>query len=113
MLDVGAIAGITWTAEAPVPMIATRLPAQVLVVVPARGVHGDAGEVVDAGDVGRLGVREHAGRVDEEARGDSSPPAVGAGATGRASSSNVAPRRSSVRTGSCARRPYLSTQCSA
>ena len=69
----GAIVGITCTAEAPVPTIATRLPRRSTLVVPAGGVHHGAGEVVEPGDVGRLGLGEDAGRADDVARRDRRP----------------------------------------
>ena len=50
-------------------MIATRLPARSWLVVPARGVHGDTVEGVDAVDVGRLRHGEHAAGVDHESGG--------------------------------------------
>jgi hypothetical protein len=64
------IAGTYWIADAPVPIDATRLPGQVVVVVPAGGVHGLALKALDARDVRkpRLGQRSHA--ADQHARGE-------------------------------------------
>ena len=69
----GAIAGITWIAEAPVPITATRLPAQLDRVIPARRVERRSGERLDAGDVGQLRLAEDARRADHEAGGDAPP----------------------------------------
>ena len=84
-----AIAGITWTAEAPVPITATRLPRRSCAWSQRAVCIVDAGEVVDARDVGRLGLREHAGGVDHVARDDLLAVRVASRQT-RASSSNVA-----------------------
>ena len=66
----GAIAGITWIADAPVPIDADALAAQVDRVVPARRVHRRTGERLDARDVGQLGLAEDAGRADHVAGAD-------------------------------------------
>ena len=58
------------------------LAGEVDVVVPARGVHDGAGELVDAVDLGELGLGQHSGRAhdvagrDRVAVGGPEPPAV-------------------------------------
>ena len=58
--------GRSGSTEAPVPITATRLPAQVVVVVPAGGVEDLALEGVDAGDLGQLRLGEPAGAGDHD-----------------------------------------------
>ena len=60
--------GTNWTADAPVPITATRSPLEVVVVVPARRVEHRALEAVEARDVGRRGLAQAAHRADQHVR---------------------------------------------
>ena len=103
----GAIAGTNWIAEAPVPITATRLPVDVVVVVPLRGVEHAALEAVQALDVGRLGIAQRAGGGDQHAGAErrrasvSTRPAllvlVPVGAGDRRAEADVSARRRSPR----------------
>ena len=66
----GAIDGMTCTAEAPVPMTATRLPASSTVGSQRAVCIGHAGEIVEPVDVRALWPGEHTGRVDHVPRRD-------------------------------------------
>ena len=82
--------GTIWMALAPVPMTATRLPVEVVVVVPARAVDLVPSVAVDAADVGQTGVGQRTGRQHDGARVKSLPVLVFAVHT-PFSSSNVRP----------------------
>ena len=87
------------------------LAAQVGRVIPSRCVHGRAAEGVDAGDLGRFGLTEHARRADHEPRCD---PLAVCGLDVPRVRVLVEPRPDHLGVQSDASRtPYLSTQCSA
>ena len=84
----GAIAGTYWIAEAPCRSLATRLPLQIRVVVPARGVKAGPSKRSSPGKSGILGsisgpvpetstfARDSPGEVSSRQRSPLVPPAL-------------------------------------
>ena len=108
-----AMIGIACTAEEPVPITPTRLPANVDALVrPEAGVVHLAREALDPGDVGDARNREAARRHDQEGRGEpvavvgGDRPAVAPSSSKAASATRVPSRmsrRRSKRSATCSR----------
>ena len=87
-----ANSGTTCTPLAPVPITATFLPVRSTRVIPLRGVHERAAEVVQAGDIGQLRRAEQADGADHDVGGQRG----GLPARGPARRSHARCRRSSA-----------------